>query len=117
MRKQEQIIINEKALGIWEKACRELQSDRGAWFDESKALSTERLRFCTAYVYETPNFYLLKSYRTFIACIEKSTDTCVDVLRFEYGYTSTSAQHIAKFRHDYGRGKWGCENELCYRDV
>ena len=29
------------------------------------------------------------------------TGICYDVLRLVYGYTSTSAQHIAKFRHDY----------------
>ncbi|MBO5809376.1 MAG: hypothetical protein J6R32_00960 [Bacteroidales bacterium] len=117
MRKQEQILINEKALAIWEKACAELYSDNGRWFYEFKAISKNRLRSCTAWVYETTNYYLLKSYGTFIACIEKSSDTCVDVLRYEYGYTSTSAQHIAKFRHDYGSGKWGCEHELRYYSV
>lgn len=70
-----------------------------------------RLRTCQAFVYETKNYYLLKSYNTFIACMEKSTETVYDALRIVYGYTNTSAQHIAKFdaltcyggyKHRYG---------------
>lgn len=89
----------------WENAYTEYKKECG----HSHAL---RLRSCTAWVYETPNYYLLRSYNTIIAFIVKSTDTCYDVLRLVYGYTSTSAKHIAKFRHDYGNGKWGCEHEM-----
>ena len=71
-----------------------------------------RLRSCTACVYETSNYYYLRSYNTIIAFIDKTTDTCYDVLRLVFGYTATSAQHIAKFRQDYGKGKWGCEHEM-----
>lgn len=72
----------------------------------------KRLRSCTAWVYETSNYYLLKSYRTFICAIEKSTGNIYDALRWAYGYTSTSAQHIAKFRHDYNGKK-----QFTYRPV
>ena len=61
-----------------------------------------RLRTCSAEVFETENFYLLKSYNTFVAVISKATNICADVLRTEYDYTATSAQHIAKFISDYG---------------
>lgn len=62
----------------------------------------KQLRSCQARVYETERFYILKSYDTFVAAIDKTTKCGFDVLRHEYGYTSTSAQHIAKFLHEYG---------------
>lgn len=77
----------------------------------------KRLRTCQAYVYETPNFYVLRSYRTVVAIIEKSTDTCYDFLRAVYGYTNTSAQHISKFDKDYGRGAYGCKERVTYYEV
>ena len=89
----------------WEKAYNEYKEE----CDNSHA---PRLRSCSAWVYETPNYYFLRSYNTIIAFIDKTTDTCYDVLRLVFGYTSTSAHHIAKFRHDYGNGKWGCEHEM-----
>lgn len=61
-----------------------------------------QLRHCKACVYETDTWYLLKSYNTLVAAIRKTTGDCFDALRYVYGYTSTSAQHIAKFRNDYG---------------
>ena len=76
-----------------------------------------RLRSCQAKVYETPGFYVLRSYRTVVAIIEKSTDTCYDFLRAVYGYTNTSAQHISKFDKDYGRGTWGCKERVTYREI
>lgn len=76
-----------------------------------------RLRTCQAMVYETPSFYVLRSYRTVVAIIEKSSDTCYDFLRAVYGYTNTSAQHISKFDKDYGRGAYGCKERVTYREV
>lgn len=62
-----------------------------------------RLRTCSAWVYETENFYILKSYNTFVASYNKETHEFIDFLRYVYGYTSTSAQHIAKFHNDFAR--------------
>lgn len=76
-----------------------------------------RLRTCQAYVYETSSFYVLRSYKTVVAIIEKSTDTCYDFLRAVYGYTITSAQHINKFDKDYGRGAYGCKERVTYYEV
>ena len=66
-----------------------------------KVLSVRRLHKCQAYVYETVSYYLLKSYSNFVAFIRKSDGECFDILRNVYGYSATSAQHIAKFKKDY----------------
>ena len=108
MKRAEQQEINRVAMEIFDNAIIELNSIKG------KA-EWKRLRTCTAEVAETENYYILRSYDTLVACIEKSTGTLADVLRLVYGYTLTSAQHIAKFRHDYGAGKWGVENILVAR--
>lgn len=77
----------------------------------------KRLRSCQAYVYETPSLYVLRSYNTIVAIIEKSTDTCYDFLRAVYGYTRTSAMQIIKFEKDYGRAMYGCTHNLTYYEV
>ena len=78
--------------------------------------SSMRLRTCKAVVYSTDNYYLLKSYETFVAAIEKSTGRIADVLRGEYCYTATSAQHISKFIHDYTSYPWN-NDRYTYRDI
>lgn len=80
-------------------------------------LTGHRLRSCSATVYSTGNYYVLRSYNTIIAAIDKRTDTCFDFLRKVYGYTATSAQHISKFDHDYGTGAWGCRERMTWRYV
>lgn len=109
MKKAEQTIINAEVKAVMDDMFKEYAllkaSDKGV-----------RLRNCSAVVYTTSNYYVLKSYRTVIACIDRRTDTCYDFLRKVYGYTRTSGQHIAKFRKDYGAGKWGCEHEYTWRD-
>ena len=109
MKKEEQRIINDSILKEWEKATQELEC--------RSEYNINRLRSCSAEVLTTEHYHFLKSYNTIIAFIDKNTDTCYDVLRYVYGYTSTSAQHIAKFRNDYGYGKWGCTAELRYYPV
>ena len=71
--------------------------------DDAKVVraSKKQLRKCTAWVYETENYFLLKSFSTYIACIDKHDLVLYDVLRYEYEYTNTSAMHINKFRADY----------------
>lgn len=63
-----------------------------------------QLYHCNAQVYVSDNYILLKSYDTFIACIDKSNDVCYDFLRKVYDYTATSTRHIAKFVKKYGSG-------------
>ena len=110
MTKKEQELINNECLNTIDKY-NELRESL------VNALRTERLRSCNAIVIVFDDYYVLQSYNTIVAFIDRTTDTLYDVLRYVYGYTSTSAQHIAKFRHDYGRGKWGCLRELRYYPV
>lgn len=107
MKKNEQLMINSE-LG---KAWNIFAADCGTF------KKCERLRSCSATVTTTDKYYILQSYNTVIAIIDRSTDTLYDALRMVYGYTATSAKHIAKFRQDYGRDKWGCSRELRYYPV
>ena len=108
MKKSEMVEINNEVLSAWEKA------------ENALVLLTcvcKRLRHCTAWVYETDDFYFLQSYGTVVAFIDKSTDTLYDVLRYVFGYTPTSAKHISKFDLDYGAGKCGCAKRLTYYPI
>ena len=114
MKKSEQLAINEQVLT--------LVNDFNT--TNNYTGNFKRLRSCSAEVAPVIDaktgellYYVLRSYRTIVAAIDVRTDTLYDFLRYVYGYTSTSAQHIAKFDKDYGRGKWGCTNRLTYRDV
>lgn len=86
---------NMAAEAIYDNAMEELRKIRNE--DDT----VYRLRSCTAWVYETDNYYILRSYNTYIAAIEKFSGQAADVLRKVYGYTATSAQHVSKFFHDY----------------
>ena len=59
-----------------------------------------RLRSCNARVATFSGYTVLFSYNTLVAFIKDGI--LYDVLRYVYGYTSTSAQHIAQFARDYG---------------
>ena len=112
MKQYNQSIENITAKAIFNAAFNELDAQQKPVY--------HRLRTCTAWVFETENFLLLKSYDTIIAAIDKRTSFCVDVLRDVYGYTSTSAQHIAKFFSDYASsiGKWRSDLIIyTYRDI
>lgn len=97
MKKKEQLEINEMVSKKYDEAMVELEK----W--QTKNPYFARLRSCTAWVIETHNYYFLQSYDTIVAFIDKRDDVLYDVLRLVYGYTSTSAQHIAKFSNDYSR--------------
>ena len=104
-KRENQALCNKICIEVYEDAMKELNGN----------YTFKRLRSCSAVVYETPHYYVLKSYRTIIAVIDKATDTLYDVLRYVYGYTATSAKHVKKFGQDYGRCKWNCEMCLTYR--
>ena len=110
MKKSEQLAINAKVL--------EYLQVYNDWVDSRNVFPRwERLRSCSAEVAKVGNWYVLRSYRTIVAIIDTQTDTLVDFLRYVYGYTATSAQHISKFNQDYGMSKWGCAHVLTYREV
>ncbi len=82
----------------------------GAWIsfasDVKKAENLDfapamRLRSCNAYVSCIGKWLVLTSYSTIVAVLDSETRSLYDVLRYRYGYTATSAQHISKFAHDY----------------
>lgn len=93
--------------------CKEVYEDAMSELDYTNKRT--RLRTCSAVVIETEHYFILQSYLTLVAVIDKATDVLYDVLRYAYGYTSTSAQHISKFEKDYCRDKWNCEMRLTYR--
>ncbi len=76
-----------------------------------------RLRTCSAWVFETKNYYVLKSYDTFVACIHKESDTLFDALRIVYDFTTTSCQHIRKFAVDYGTASYGTMRKMMGRMI
>ena len=77
----------EKAKKVWTNALKDI--------DE-----LERLDYCQAWTYQTRGYSFLVSYSTLVAFIDDS-DNMFDVLRLVYGYTATSAKHIAKFRNKF----------------
>ena len=112
MRKEYQVIENVKVLDNFNKALDDLQV-----YTRSHDVPLKRLRSSSAYVIETDNYYLLRSYNTIVAVIDKHNNVCYDVLRHVYGYTATSAKHISKFCADYGIS--GCHNgtRYVYRNI
>ena len=79
-----------------------------------------QLYHCQAEYYNMDRYVLLKSYETFVACIDKDTLTCYDVSRREYpnhctpSYycrdgSATTTQQIVKFSrlfHAVNRETW-----------
>lgn len=93
MTKTEQRITNEKV--------RDFMRENADLVSASGIYEWKKLRSCSAEVASVGCFWVLKSYNTVIAVIDKRTHTLYDFLRYVYGYTSTSAQHISKFARDY----------------
>ena len=87
------------------------------YFRSSSYGTAKQLRNCQAKVYTSERFYVLQSYNTIVAFIDRETDTLYDVLRFVYGYTNTSAQHIRKFEKDYSGSIFGCTNRMIWRST
>lgn len=91
---------------VWEAVSKNLENKINAGDYSAK----QRLRSCTAYKYYfkregTPyEIVALQSYSTVVAMAyinkEDKRIRVHDFLRIVYGYTSTSAQHIAKFRNE-----------------
>ena len=110
MKHGERMVINNICVNMLDEVNTEIMLQGGLH-------NWEKLRYCTAEVAETENFYVLRSYNTLVAFIDKRTDELYDILRFVYGYTATSAQHISKFEKDYCQGQWHCENRFTWRPL
>lgn len=92
MKKTNQINVNDtilEALDEYNKYC-----------DTANSTAPRRLDYCTAETFNVGSRYTtLRSYNTIVAFYDHETNTLYDVLRYVYGYTATSAKHIAKFRN------------------
>lgn len=100
-----QRIENHTVEQAWERATK-------VWVNAPKELDeVVRLDYCQAWTYQTRGYSFLISYDTLVAFIDDS-GILYDVLRLVYGYTATSAKHIAKFRN-----KFHHVSELTYREV
>ena len=101
IQKQENIIVEN----AWSKA-------KKVWLNAPKRQDEfERLDYCQARTYQTRGYSFLISYNTIVAFIDDSGNM-YDVLRLVYGYTSTSAKYISKFR-----GKFRHVSEHTWREV
>ena len=90
-KKEMQKIENEMVEKALEKAPK-------IWIKVGKNLGyATRLDYCQAWVYQKNGYTFLISYNTVVAFIDESGNM-FDVLRLGYGYTTTSAKHISKFR-------------------
>lgn len=109
MKKEEQVKINNRVLAVYKEVYNSIRyADEIEW---------KRLRSCQAYVATLGKYSILKSYDTIIAVIDHNTDILYDFLRYVYGYTSTSAQHISKFNIAYCNWECGCCQRFTYREV
>lgn len=94
MRKAEQAYQNDEVMAV----VREI----AAYSTSHPPIEYTPLRTCKADVTKLGRWYLLRSYATIVAAIDTTTVTLYDFSRYAYGYTATTAQHIAKFGRDYG---------------
>lgn len=69
-----------------------------------------KLYSCKAEIWECSGFLALLSYGTPVALYSIYGEIFYDCLRTVYGYTATSAQHIAKFK------RWLAENNYPVKD-
>ena len=90
MKKNEQMKVNALCVAYSKLAAKDAEK----WHSEFV-----RMNKCSAYICRTSDFEVLCSYSTIVALYHIKTGLLVDILRQEYGYTATSAQHIAKFKN------------------
>ena len=95
MKKQD--LDNMAALDIFDRAMDDYNNT------DARELKYHHYIGKTMVVIETQNFYLLLSYSTLVAAIDKASGFCGDVLRHEWGkYSRTSNKHILLFTSDFG---------------
>lgn len=91
MKKTNQLNVNASIL--------EALEEYNKYCEKAYCTAPQRLDYCTAETFNVGYRYTaLRSYNTIVAFYDHETDILYDVLRYVYGYTATSAKHIAKFR-------------------
>lgn len=99
MKKREQIDVNVYVENIVD--------DINAIMRTTKIpLRWKRLHRCTADWCIIGDWAILRSYSTIVAAYNVENGVLFDFLRLVYGYTATSAQHIAKFRNFVREKYW-----------
>lgn len=73
-----------------------------------------QLNNCNAFMYDTPDYIILKSYRTVVAFIDKRDMALYDFSRYVYGYKPAISNHIAKFARKYNIDP---ENRYTWKEV
>ena len=89
--KEYQRKINDLVIEIYHKSQEELNS----YYPQQWT----QLLSCKAWTYRTEHYIFLMSYNTIVAVYSLIDYSLYDFLRYVYGYTATSTQHIAKFRN------------------
>lgn len=105
MKKASQRAINNKV----ESALRRYNAKR---IDSMGTIG--QLNHCNAFMYDTPDYIILKSFRTIVAFIDKRDMALYDFSCYVYGYTATTAKHIAKFARKYNIEH---ENRYTWKEV
>ena len=94
MKKTVQKSINENVLAVYDNV---IVNNYGHPDVKGSVWEIKQLYHCQAWIIHTDEGYYLKSYNTIIAYTPGYYDIVYDFLRYVYGYTATSAQHISKF--------------------
>ena len=100
---------NNRCIEIYNKSMEEYR-------DYKVSRKIKKFRKCTAETIETQNYIFLRSYNTIVCVYDKKQNIVVDVLRYVYGYTATSTQHIYKFFNDLRVANFGIAF-LIWRDI
>ena len=96
MKKTEQKIINVKCMVKWAEACEYIGKND---------YKIKPFRKCSAELLVSDKYIFLRSYSTLIAVYDVEEKIVYDCLRYMYGYTATSNQHLFKFYHDMKANK------------
>lgn len=97
MKKADQQRINTEVISAFE------QFNNSNFYPYANNVKKYPLRSCNAIVYCNNRYAVLRSYNAIVAIIDYLNNSNYDFLRYVYGYTATSAQHISKFFNDYGK--------------
>lgn len=98
MKAKEQQLINDTVQMFLDRRFEEIMLSR----------CIHQLDSCTAWTGEYNGLLVLQSYQTKVAVYDSKNNVFYDFLRLVYGYSATSAKHIAKFRNKY------CDNETVF---
>lgn len=103
-RKEMQLKVNREVMSNWAQV-------REVWDSIPDNVTVTRIDYCQCGYIVWGRYIFLVSYNTMIAYID-ADGVLVDILRLVYGYTATSAKHIAKFRNLFNHSY-----EITYREV